>query len=963
MTRRSRSLLSIAGAVGIALALTMILLPAALAAGSEPECAHGTKQSVTAGIVNATGCWTQATVAGATVYTAAFADNPDGIDLNGLVITGDKTNGLQINASTRAVTSIQVSDSSPASVQLNSRNWPIAGKVQPLGSPFRISFVASTSGTVQLADLHFGSNQVAGAMAGLSPVGDIETSVLLEPGGVGSMDVTYSLAGIFTFKNKPQSLTLALPTKPEEGTTFDGIELKLHEIDGIKFIKLYDLEAKVSLEKKLISGSANLGFPFFGEGTGVGVGFTIQNGVLTDLSVSVHGTKIPIGASGTITDIAGGFHVSGTVATNFDGWCKSIGYEGAVIVGSAKGPDAYGHWKCHKGSTNDPVDVTKACQWQTGNPASTANATDGNDAYSWICTGVDPSKSTSFDLGANAQLTANFGPEIPSPFGNIPPVRATARLDLGYTGGELVISIRGGLELFRIPVGDAYLIIHSNSGVQFGAGVGIGLPSYRNNENDPFYLGLRVDGWISRGKFQFEGKGKFALFNLKLLEGDGLINDRGIGACWTVIGIPGGAFYKWGSSGPETFGTTCRLADYREQFPAGATASAARARTFRLTQVKTVLAVKGIGAAPRFELRSAGGRVIRVPATGSAVKTSDYAVVVNRFNRTTYVILPRARGTWTITPYPGSATITSVKAADITPEQRVTAKVLGTGTTRTLVYRARKVPGTRLLFLEVLPDGTQFQILNTTAISGRRRFRLETGSGYGIRKLKAIVIQGAGITKSAVVARYRVNPPPILPASSYVDASRNGFTVDADWSGVRGASGYLVQVSTYNRGVLAASFIRRVSARTNSLELPGYPATPGRSVATVWALNSNSVPGKPASSSFLTTASALTLSSAARLSADSAYQHGGALFVRTQCPANQGHCQVRLQLRLNGRLIVDRAFQQTPGTYETARLLPSRTADRRALAVALRKGRGHVRVNVRIFRLGSGGLAEAGATA
>ena len=123
------------------------------------------------------------------------------------------------------------------------------------------------------------------------------------------MDVTYSLAGIFTFKNKPQSLTLALPTKPEEGTTFDGIELKLHEIDGIKFVTLYDLEAKISLEKKLISGSANLGFPFFGEGKGVGVSFTIQNGVLTDLGVSVHGTRIPIGASGTITDIAGGFHV------------------------------------------------------------------------------------------------------------------------------------------------------------------------------------------------------------------------------------------------------------------------------------------------------------------------------------------------------------------------------------------------------------------------------------------------------------------------------------------------------------------------------------------------------------------------------------------------------------------------------------------------------------------------------
>ena len=160
MSRRSRSprRFNLGAGLGIAVALTLFLFPAALAAGSEPECAHGTHQSVVAGIVNATGCWTQATVSGATVYTAALDDNPDGIDLNGLVITGDKGTGLRINASTRAVTSVKISDASPASVQLNSKNWPKNGSVQTLGSPFRISFIAPTAGTFQLADLHFGSN-------------------------------------------------------------------------------------------------------------------------------------------------------------------------------------------------------------------------------------------------------------------------------------------------------------------------------------------------------------------------------------------------------------------------------------------------------------------------------------------------------------------------------------------------------------------------------------------------------------------------------------------------------------------------------------------------------------------------------------------------------------------------------------------------------------------------------------
>ena len=176
---------------------------------------------------------------------------------------------------------------------------------------------------------------------------------------------------------------------------------------------------------------------------------------------------------------------------------------------------------------------------------------------------------------------------------------------------------------------------------------------------------------------------------------------------------------------------------------------------------------------------------------------------------------------------------------------------------------------------------------------------------------------------------------------------------------MRGASGYLVQVYTHTRGLLSASFVRRVSARTTGLQIPAYPTTPGRSVATVWALNANGVAGRPRSSSFATTAAALTLSSAAQLSARSAYQRGGVVFVRTQCPARQGACQVRLELRLGGRLIVDRNFQQIPGTYETARLLPSRPSDRRALAQALRRRRSNVRVSVRIFRLGGGGLAGA----
>ena len=337
----------------------------------------------------------------------------------------------------------------------------------------------------------------------------------------------------------------------------------------------------------------------------------------------------------------------------------------------------------------------------------------------------------------------------------------------------------------------------------------------------------------------------------------------------------------------------------------------------------------------------------------------NYAVIINRFNRTTYVVLPGAHGRWTITPYPGSATITSVKAATIAPKERVTGKVVGTGTTRTLVYRAVKVPNTRLLFLEVLPNGTQFPILNTAARSGRYRFRVETGNGYGTRKLRVVVIQGAASTQSRVLARYRVNAPPILPASSFVSATRDGFAVYADWTKVMGATGYLLQVSTRQHGRLVASYVRFVPPRTTSVYLPSYPATPGRSVATIWALNSDGILGRPRSTSFFTAASALTLRSAAKLSIDSAFNRGGAVFVITQCPAREGYCQIRLGLNLNGRPIVTRAFQQAPGTITTVRLQPTNPALRRALARELNKRNGRVRVTCRMFRLGQPGAVQA----
>src|SRR5262249_10330998 len=120
-------------------------------------------------------------------------------------------------------------------------------------------------------------------------------------------------------------------------------------------------------------------------------------------------------------------------------------------------------------------------------------------------------QGNAFTLLVLANAEADFGPEIPTPWGKVAPITVLAALQLGRLREELFFEVKGGVKVFRLPVGDVRLAIHSAGGVEFAVGLGIGFPSYRNNDNDPFYIGARVEGWVSKGKFQFEGSGRVAL--------------------------------------------------------------------------------------------------------------------------------------------------------------------------------------------------------------------------------------------------------------------------------------------------------------------------------------------------------------------------------------------------------------------------------------------------------------------
>jgi hypothetical protein len=844
---------ALAGAA-LTLLLGLVVVSQASSDVGRASCVGGTAKTVEVGIVKAIGCWTETTKDGATIYTGRWADqSEEGIDLNGFIMNGLKGGALEINSKTRQVSTVTVEGERYDRAQLYAKDFPSAG-LHPLGSEIKFDFVAPEKGVLQLEDLHLGSNTVYAALAGLSPVGDVDTPIKIEEGGKGSMDLSVLLAGYFSLKGKPQSVTIALPTESGKGTHLDGFEFKLQEIDTFKVVKLREFEARYSASKGIIGGKVAVSLPAVTEKGGLGLGFQLENGALTEVSGKVVGVHVPIGAppAGFFTSFGGGMRFK-----------------------YASGKD--------------------------------------------------------FDVILKASADADFGPEVPTPWGKVAPLEAAADLGLGHQGDEWFFEIHGGVKIFRLPVGDVKLAIRT-AGVEFGAGLGIGFPCYCNKDTEPFYIGAHVGGWIGKGKFQFEGGGRVALFGLKIFDGQILVNDRAAAACWVVLGFPGGAVYEYGAKEVKTFGVRCGLDDYREKFPAAARLAAGRSRTFTLTKPEGVVEVSGAGGAPRFTMTSAAGQVLSTPETGdSSIQQSGFrnAFIVNTTTDTTDVVIPEPQGEWTITAKPGSVPITEVKAGRRGEPEKVEADVLGRGLHRTLVWDSLDRPHTRLDFVEELPDGQEVPVLETGAADGRHRFAVTAGDYKGPRRLRAIVVQGQGATESAVLDHYRVAEPARLEAPRDVSGWRDEYTAHARWTGVNGARSYLVQIVMVKEGKLLASYVRHVGGTRRSVAIGNFPGGE-RATVKVYAVNWGGKLGHPGTDTFATNPPQSDLQDAARRSAATATQQGGGVLVTTRCPAG-GHCQMTVTLRDHGRAIAATHFQQTPDTFNRLWLRPHSQAARTAL--------------------------------
>ncbi|MBK5233701.1 MAG: hypothetical protein JJE13_12055 [Thermoleophilia bacterium] len=844
-------------AVGFTLVVTLatLLMSANLARSAETKCIRGERMTVDAGIARANACFTKTLSKNGSLYTAKFADQPAGVgvDLNGFVFgSGGSPKGesITIDTGSREVTSV-------GQTQMYSRNWPYAG-LNPIGVPFRLEFTAPNKGELVIEDMRVGVYPVfKGILAGLiSPVTNVETPMAIAENGKGSIGLTVQLSGIFTLKGKPQSATIAVATEIGQGSTLDGFDLELNELDFFKAVILENLKANYSASGNKFGGRVAVRFSFFkpnaqGEGKGIIAGFGIEKGAF-NAELGLSGLRIPIGQSG--------------------GFLTSV----------------YG--------------------------------------------GIDLRYQPEFNLLLKLMVEAEFGPKMPVPWGPpAAPIEANAALKFDYKNREGVFRIDGGLKLFKIPVGNAYLGIYTSSGIEFGANVGIGVPSLRDNPRDPFYVGARVDGWIGwDGRFQFEGAGRFSLFGVQLLDGRALINRKVIGGCWKIFWWQGGAVYQFDNRSVNTFGTTCGLDRYKEQFRAGASISATDSRSLTLGKRQVVLRVKGEGGAPRFYLRSPSGEVMKAPVEKDGVKRSDNAFFIDEVHDVTNVALARPEGKWKITAYRGSPTITSVRAGTYMSKEEVEARVVGKGKWRTLVWDSKGQPNTTLTFTELMKGGVENPILVTGEASGRKRFKVTTGALYGERRLRVAVIHGGTPRQHEVLGTYVVKPPKAPAAPKTVRAWRDEQDATVTWSRVAGASNYFVQVRLPRTKKWKGAYARLLGPKARQVHFPDFPSG-GVARARVVALNKDGRFGKPGAFSFRTEPRQITLRTAVRRGAHSASRIGDGVGLKTICPTG-GHCSAHIRLILGKRAIGSARYQQTPGTFHHLRVRPKSKQLRARLA-------------------------------
>jgi hypothetical protein len=374
---------------------------------------------------------------------------------------------------------------------------------------------------------------------------------------------------------------------------------------------------------------------------------------------------------------------------------------------------------------------------------------------------------------------------------------------------------------------------------------------------------LRIDGGVhgfvdgSSGKWDYDMGVKACLNRLEIWEVSldgvclsvgGVISSKGLGFCGVVpvptpfgaIPVDVGAGYAWGDSFPDLMVFDCDYGPWKESVEEALRTLQAGVDTVTLPGgPAAMIRVLGVGGTPDVTLTGPGGKTI---STASPAVDKNIAVVkLADANETLIAFRNPAGGRWTVTPV-GSVPVASIATSAGLLPPRITARVVGAGGTRTLVYTLANAKDATVTFAE-LGRGSFRELGKASAAKGRLRFTPATGPA-GKRQIVAEVTRNGSPVRKLVVTTY-VAPGPagLRPPEPHV--VRRGGALIVGWHAVPGAIAYSVTLES--RGARTMSVVKGTSARFAGFSTAG--------TAIVGALGATGAHGPLAQAAFKATPS------------------------------------------------------------------------------------------------------------
>jgi hypothetical protein len=362
--------------------------------------------------------------------------------------------------------------------------------------------------------------------------------------------------------------------------------------------------------------------------------------------------------------------------------------------------------------------------------------------------------------------------------------------------GSLLIPVIG-----KLPLANAHFLYVAPGFVDFGA-------AFHISVIDVITVDGQVDGTISftQGRFQVFGDMHACIFGIICSGGQGIISDRGVGACVqeAFISLGGGEHFKPSASSEFWPIDGCRWSPFADQ---GITARAARAGGVQTIPTQAgdpakVIELHGTTGAPSVRVTTADGASADSPAgtgVGMDTTTRKPRIVIMRsepLKLTTIGIETPATGVNRIKLLPGSSPIAHVREAADQPQARITAFVRGSGSERHLIYDLDPRTAQTVTFYE--RAGSVIRPLGTVT-GGRGDIAFAPQPGRGTHMISAQFTLDGLPAERMTVARF-TPPSPRLARAGQVAARHAGATVRVTWRPVSQATGYDVVLTAASGG-------------------------------------------------------------------------------------------------------------------------------------------------------------------